>query len=114
MEALRQAVNGGYRDFAWISIDPDLDPLRSRDDYRALIAEIKAKSAFPRSSMKRPRAPDTLPDLTPSASCRALTLPTAKAGGFYRWMTIAPIGGLTWAPCAFSSCEGGSGVPRPT
>ena len=46
MEALRQAVNGGYRDLAWIEIDPDLDPLRSRDDYKALIAEIKAKSAL--------------------------------------------------------------------
>jgi len=43
MEALRQAVDGGYRDLAWISIDPDLDPLRSRDDYKALIAEIKVK-----------------------------------------------------------------------
>jgi eukaryotic-like serine/threonine-protein kinase len=46
MEALRQAVDGGYRDLAWISIDPDLDPLRSRDDYKVLIAEIKAKSAL--------------------------------------------------------------------
>ncbi len=46
MEALRQAVDGGYRDLAWISIDPDLEPLRSRDDYKALIAEIKAKSAL--------------------------------------------------------------------
>ena len=34
MEALRQAVDGGYRDLAWISIDPDLEPLRSRDDSR--------------------------------------------------------------------------------
>jgi len=45
MEALRQAVNGGYRDLAWIEIDADLDLLRSRDDYKALIAEIKAKGA---------------------------------------------------------------------
>ncbi len=46
MESLRQAVNGGYRDLAWIEFDPDLGPLRSRDDYKALIAEIKAKSAL--------------------------------------------------------------------
>jgi eukaryotic-like serine/threonine-protein kinase len=47
MDALRQSVNGGYRDLAWIEIDDDLGPLRSRDDYKALIAEIKAKGAVP-------------------------------------------------------------------
>ena len=36
MEALRQAVDGGYRDLAWIEIDPDLDPLRSHD-YKPLL-----------------------------------------------------------------------------
>jgi hypothetical protein len=46
MDALRQSVNGGYRDLAWIEIDHDLGPLRSRDDYKALIAEIKAKGAL--------------------------------------------------------------------
>ncbi len=46
MDALRQAVNGGYRDLAWIEIDHDLDPLRSREDYKALINEIKAKGAL--------------------------------------------------------------------
>jgi len=45
MEALRQSVNGGYRDLAWIEIDHDLDPLRSRADYKSLITEIKAKGA---------------------------------------------------------------------
>jgi tetratricopeptide (TPR) repeat protein len=43
MKALRQAVDGGYQDLDWISIDPDLGPLRSRDDFKDLIAEIKAK-----------------------------------------------------------------------
>jgi serine/threonine-protein kinase len=47
MKALRQAVDGGYRDLAWIEIDHDLDPLRSRNDYKAMIAEIKAGSALP-------------------------------------------------------------------
>ena len=42
MDALRQSVNGGYRDVAWIEIDADLDPLRSRADYKALINQIKA------------------------------------------------------------------------
>jgi len=48
MEALRQSVDGGYRDLAWIEIDADLDPLRSRGDFKALIAEIKAKGATSR------------------------------------------------------------------
>jgi len=45
MKALRQAVDGGYRDLAWIEIDTDLNPLRSRDDFKALITEIKGKGA---------------------------------------------------------------------
>jgi serine/threonine-protein kinase len=49
MEALRQAVAGGYRDFAYIEKDTDLDILRSRDDYRALIAELKTKATSPAS-----------------------------------------------------------------
>jgi hypothetical protein len=43
MEALRQAVAGGYQDVAWIEHDTDLDPLRSRDDYKALIADLKSR-----------------------------------------------------------------------
>ncbi len=46
MEALRQAVDGGYRDLAWIELDADLDPLRPRNDYKALINQIKAKGAL--------------------------------------------------------------------
>jgi tetratricopeptide (TPR) repeat protein len=45
MKALRQAVAGGYEDLDWISIDPDLGALRSRDDFKALIAEIKDRGA---------------------------------------------------------------------
>ena len=57
MEALRQAVDGGYRDLAWIEIDHDLDPLRSRDDYKALIAEIKARTALPGDPREKGREP---------------------------------------------------------
>ncbi|HEV3164425.1 MAG TPA: serine/threonine-protein kinase, partial [Isosphaeraceae bacterium] len=46
MDALRQSVNGGYRDLAWIEMDADLDPLRSRDDYKALINQITATGAL--------------------------------------------------------------------
>jgi serine/threonine-protein kinase len=44
MEALQQAIDGGYRDLAWIEHDTDLAPLRSRDDYKALIAKLKAEA----------------------------------------------------------------------
>src|SRR5262249_6945871 len=43
MEALQRAVDGGYRDFAYIESDTDLDALRSRDDYKALIASLKTR-----------------------------------------------------------------------
>jgi tetratricopeptide (TPR) repeat protein len=45
MEALRQAIAGGYHDVAWIEHDTDLDPLRSRDDYKSLIADLKSSIA---------------------------------------------------------------------
>jgi hypothetical protein len=51
IEALRQAIAGGYHDVAWIQHDTDLDPLRSRDDYKSLIADHKSRIAVshPRS-----------------------------------------------------------------
>jgi serine/threonine-protein kinase len=47
MEALQRAVDGGYRDFAYIESDTDLDALRSRDDYKALIASLKTRAESP-------------------------------------------------------------------
>jgi serine/threonine protein kinase/tetratricopeptide (TPR) repeat protein len=44
MDALRQAVAGGYSDLVWIEKDTDLDPLRARDDFKKLIAELEKKS----------------------------------------------------------------------
>jgi tetratricopeptide (TPR) repeat protein len=43
MDALREAVRAGYRDVEHMSRDPDLDPLRSRADFRALMLDL----AFP-------------------------------------------------------------------
>jgi eukaryotic-like serine/threonine-protein kinase len=40
MEALRKAVNGGYRDLAHMRTDADLDPLRDRDDFRLLLMDL--------------------------------------------------------------------------
>jgi tetratricopeptide (TPR) repeat protein/tRNA A-37 threonylcarbamoyl transferase component Bud32 len=44
MEALRKAVDSGFHSLFWIEKDPDLDALRSRDDFKALVAELKAKN----------------------------------------------------------------------
>jgi serine/threonine-protein kinase len=42
LEALRQAVAKGYKDAAQMKKDPDLDPLRGRDDFQKLLAEVEA------------------------------------------------------------------------
>jgi hypothetical protein len=43
MAVLRQAVGAGYRNVTWMKRDPDLDPLRMRPDFQALMADL----AFP-------------------------------------------------------------------
>jgi hypothetical protein len=43
MEVLRRAVAVGYRDTVRMQRDPDLDPLRSRADFRSLMMDL----AFP-------------------------------------------------------------------
>ena len=43
MAVLRRAIDGGYRDFGLIRVEPGLDPLRSRDDFRRLMGDL----AFP-------------------------------------------------------------------
>ncbi len=40
--ALEQALELGYRDFKWLSRDPDLRPLRKLPAYRRIRARIKA------------------------------------------------------------------------
>jgi hypothetical protein len=42
LAALRQAVAKGYKDAASLKKDPALDPLRQRDDFRQLLAELEA------------------------------------------------------------------------
>src|SRR5262249_39690749 len=41
MKLLRDAVGKGYKDVAHMKKDPDLDPLRRRDDFRTLVAELE-------------------------------------------------------------------------
>jgi serine/threonine protein kinase len=43
MKLLRSAVSKGYKDLAHMKKDTDLDPLRQRDDFRTLVAELEGK-----------------------------------------------------------------------
>ena len=38
---LPQAVKAGYKDAAHIAKDTDLDPLRGREDFKKLLAELE-------------------------------------------------------------------------
>ena len=38
MDAIRAAIRDGYRDRYYLEGEPDLAPLRSRDDFKALVA----------------------------------------------------------------------------
>jgi tetratricopeptide (TPR) repeat protein len=41
-EALHRALSAGYRDFKWMSQDPDLENLRKRPEYEKIRAKIKS------------------------------------------------------------------------
>jgi hypothetical protein len=41
MELLRQAVQNGYKDVEAVKKNPDLDPLRPRDDFKRLVADLE-------------------------------------------------------------------------
>jgi hypothetical protein len=43
MKLLREAVSKGYKDVAHMKKDADLDPLRQREDFQKLIAELEKK-----------------------------------------------------------------------
>jgi hypothetical protein len=43
MKLLREAVSKGYKDVAHMKKDTDLDPLRQREDFKKLIAELEGK-----------------------------------------------------------------------
>jgi eukaryotic-like serine/threonine-protein kinase len=50
--ALRRAVASGFVPPSWVSRDRDLDPLRSRDDFRALLMDL----TFPAQPFASPPA----------------------------------------------------------
>ena len=43
IEAIRTAVREGFRDHVYLDDEPDLDPIRHRDDFKKLVAEVALK-----------------------------------------------------------------------
>ena len=43
LKLLRDAVSRGYKDVVHVKKDTDLDPLRQRDDFQKLVAELEGK-----------------------------------------------------------------------
>lgn len=44
IRALQQAIHLGYSDFDWMQQDPDLDPLKARPEFMALLQQLKPQS----------------------------------------------------------------------
>src|SRR5262245_38533586 len=55
VDALRRSLAAGMKDFALIDRDHDLDPLRERQDFQKLMAEVAAKAEKPRATAPLPR-----------------------------------------------------------
>jgi hypothetical protein len=45
MELLQTAVNAGWKNAAHTTKDTDLDPIRDREDFKKLLADLKRKAA---------------------------------------------------------------------
>jgi len=58
MAMLRDAVAKGFKDAAHMKKDTDLDPLRQREDFQKLLAELEAKA---KTSERRAVVPLTEP-----------------------------------------------------
>jgi hypothetical protein len=48
LDLLHRAAKAGFK-AAHIAKDPDLDPLRGRDDFKKLLAELATKAATPKN-----------------------------------------------------------------
>lgn len=55
-ELLQKAVKAGYKDAAHLKADKDLEPLRERDDFKQLVAELEKKFPPKREVLPPPRA----------------------------------------------------------
>jgi tetratricopeptide (TPR) repeat protein len=56
VELLRKAADLGFRDATHWKLDKDLDPLRGRDDFKKLLAELEAKFPPKKEALPPPRA----------------------------------------------------------
>ena len=56
MDGLRQAVDRGYNSLVYLKQEKDLDPLREREDFQQLLAELEAKS--PPQEVASPQEPE--------------------------------------------------------
>lgn len=54
MDALKQAVAAGFTDVAHMTADRDLDGLRARADFRALLADLSRRDPSAKSQPKKP------------------------------------------------------------
>jgi hypothetical protein len=43
VKLLREAVSKGFKNVVHMKKDPDLDPLRQREDFKKLVAELEGK-----------------------------------------------------------------------
>ena len=56
IDSLRKAVASGFNDVKTVKTDPDLDSIRSRPDFKALIADLEGKAAQVGSPATAPSA----------------------------------------------------------
>lgn len=75
VEALRKSFSLGYRSFAHIEHDDDMDPIRERDDFKALIEEYKNKPLYP--ELKKEEADTTKTEIVSEIQMKKLS------GGVY-------------------------------
>jgi tetratricopeptide (TPR) repeat protein len=55
MEILQKAVKAGWKDAGHMKQDKELDPLREREDFKTMVAELEAKFRPPRETLPPPR-----------------------------------------------------------
>ena len=41
IQTLRAAVSNGFRDRVYLETEPDLDPIRNRDDFKQIVGDIR-------------------------------------------------------------------------
>jgi tetratricopeptide (TPR) repeat protein len=90
MGALSQAVKAGYANAAWLSRDPDLQPLRSRQDFQKLLADVRERA------LRAATAERALQEKKVATDPKNTQLRADLAG------TVITLGGLHWQMGRFS------------